>query len=363
MMGWYLAIKDIRDFCRADKRIFNRLLLGMIVCSFVMNFAYSFARYRGDLFSVNIGERVPLYRIENPQMIEMEQVSCILNELENETDIPEVVSVSCIANGPKGMRVAGSTELTSKNAKLTGSWEEGYALPISKDETKACAVNRTYLDYGERLKMTGQTFELNGEEYVIRGVYESLTGAADIVIYLQEFQKEYQSCNAFWIIFEENLNAKQMSCFVNIVKNYVEHGSIKEPDLTGGMGTMVTLSHMFQYSIFLVLLVIFLASIMQYWYEVNRPTYAVYWITGAKMRSILGVVFCETLLLSVGSYVIGFLLWLTVRQFVLGRMRLEMVDLVLGFALFYGTLSVLGICNMAHICRKFSAETALDEIG
>ena len=80
------------------------------------------------------------------------------------------------------------------------------------------------------------------------------------------------------------------------------------------------------------------------------------------MRSILGVVFCETFILSVVSYIIGFFLWLIVRLIVMQRMRLEEFDLLLGFGLFYGTLTVLGIINMAHICKKITIETALTEI-
>ena len=53
-MVWYVAVKDIINFYRTEKHVFIWLIISMIVCSFVINYSYAFARYRGNLYDENM---------------------------------------------------------------------------------------------------------------------------------------------------------------------------------------------------------------------------------------------------------------------------------------------------------------------
>lgn len=352
-MVWYVAVKDIINFYRTEKHVFIWLIISMIVCSFVINYSYAFARYRGNLYDENMGENLPVYKIFSSDNIDFSTLENIFSDFENE-NISDVTAVSCMTNTKNGIRIVGSTELSPNNFKLTGAWVEGYASKIDSEQQNTCIVNESLLSYDGRLKMTGETYSIDGEDFVIGGVYESLNNTADLVIFLDKFKEKYKCFDEIWITFEEQLNSEQQQRMESVIKKYIEHRNIVFPEKTSETAQMITLSNQMQYSIFIVLLVTFLASIIQYWYDVNISTYTIYWITGASIKNILCVVLGETFILCTSSYIIGLLLNAISRQIVTKNAPLTVNDVVLGFSVFFGTMLVFGIINMIRICRTFS---------
>lgn len=354
-MLWCIALKDISAFLNKERKVFFGLLAGMVTAAFILNYSYSFARFRGEMYDQAWGSDIPIYRISSTIPVKLSEFEKVLSDFK-EAGLPETVSISCRTSTADGKRIAGTTEITPNGAWLTGTWTEGYAVSVSPDDKNACAVSDRLLSYDGRLKMTDEVFTLDSEEFIIRGVYETFAGfgEADIVIFLEKYKEKYGVFNDIWITFDEHLSEKEQQTFENLVKKYVEHGSIHWPQKSTEDAEMVTRSHQLQYSIFIVLLVVFLASILQYWYDVNLPAYTVYWLIGAKNRRILGIVFCETLLLCGSSYVVGLLLNAVCRLVFTKNAPLTISDMALGFGIFFGTMLIFGLINMVRLCRTFS---------
>lgn len=354
-MIWYVTLKDIFNFFKSERIVFIWLIVSMITGSFILNYSYAFARYRGDLYDYNMGTDTPVYKISSSDKVALSVFDAVFSDFED-AGLPEVVSVTCLTCAENGMRVAGSAQISPEDFPLTGLWVEGYALPISADTRDACVVEESMLSYGNRVKMTGETFSLDEEDFVICGVYESFGGAADVVIFMDRYKEKYGCFDDIWIVFQEKLDENEQQMFETTIRKYIEHGSITYPDISGGAGEMITVSHQLKYSVLMVLLVVFLASIIQYWYDVNISTYTVYWMTGASNRKILGVVFCETLLLCTGTYVTGLILNALFRLILTRNAPLTIGDVILGFSIFFGTMLVLSLVNMIRICRTFSVK-------
>lgn len=353
-MVWYVTLKDISAFFHKEKLVFFGLLAGMVTCAFVLNYSYSFARFRGEMYNQGKGAKLPVYRIACSSRMAYSDFEGAFSDFA-EAGFPDTVCVTCRTDTADGKEIAGTTEITSESAWLTGMWTEGYALPISADEKNACAVSDKLLSYDGRLKMTGETFHVDGEDFIIRGVYETFGfGEADIVIFLDRYREKYGVFDDIWITFDEILSEKEQKAFEDIIKKYMKHGSIHYPEMETEQGELIAKSNQLQYSIFIVLLVVFLASILQYWYDVNLPAYTVYWLTGAKTRKILGIVFCETLLLCGGSYVAGLLLNAVCRLVFTKNAPLTFSDMALGFGIFFGTMFIFSLIRMVQLSRTFS---------
>ncbi|MBQ9984175.1 MAG: hypothetical protein IJP29_06255 [Lachnospiraceae bacterium] len=300
-----------------------------------------------------MGADTPVYKISCSNKVLMSEFDEIISGMKDE-NFPDVVSCTCFINAENGMRIAGSTQISPKDFSLTGAWVEGYALPIPTDERKVCAVNERVLFYDERIKMTGELFEIEEEKFIIRGVYESFGGATDALIFIDTFKDMYGCFDSVWITFQEQLDEGEQQQFEKIVKQHIEHGSITYPKMSSDEGMMITASNQLQYSIFIVLLVLFLVSIIQYWYDVNISTYTIYWITGASNKKILAIVFCETLLLCISTFVVGLMFNAIFRTMLTRTAPLVLGDVVLGFGIFFGTMLMFSLINMIRICRTFS---------
>lgn len=352
-MIWYATLKDIRNFAKAEKTVFIWLIASMITVSFVLNYSYSFARYRGNLYDYNTGVTTPVYKISSSESIQISEFEKVVLDFDK-SDFPEVVSVTCFTTSESGMRIAGTSDLSSKDAFLTGLWVEGYAKQIPTSDEMACVVDESLLSYGNRVKMTGETFKLEQQDFIIRGVFESFVGSADILIHMDKYKEIYGNFDSIWITFKEELNDNQKQQFETVMKQCIEHGSITYPEMDSSTGDMIAASNRMQYSIFIVLQIVFLAAIIQYWYDVNISTYTIYWITGASTRKLLGIVFDEVLILCLGTYVIGLVLNALARLMFTTTAPLTPVDVALGFGLFFGTMLIFSLKNMVQLCKTFS---------
>lgn len=358
-MSWYIALKDIINFYKTEKSVFVRLILSMVICSFVMNYSYSFARYRGNLYDESMGVDIPVYKIYSHENLYFDEFENILSDFKN-VNLPDVTKISCMSNTNDGIRIAGSTDISPKDFNLTGAWTEGYSTAL--EGSNICAVNADLLSYDEsHIKMTGEKYKIDNEDYIIGGVYESLGGAADIIISIDKYKEKYGYFDEIWITFAKNPNKDEQKKMEDIIKKYVASGTIYSPEISSNAGEMITLSNQFQYSIFIVLLIVFLASLIQYWYDANIATYTIYQITGASVKKILRIVFSETFLLSTVCYLGGLLLNALVRLIFTENAALTANDIILGFSIFWGTMLLLCLANMIRVCRTFSINNIWSE--
>lgn len=346
MKIWQISMADIKAFSNKDKLVFCGLLFGMIISSFVINYAYSFARYRGEIYSHSTGEDIIIYKIYSDEGINMSVIDKLISDLDlNEKKADITLFGSSLAN----IRVAGVTDLS--NNLLGGIWTEGYYTKISPDDNNPCVINSELLSYNEKLKMIGESYRLDDFVCEIKGVFEPIGNKADIIIHTDLFRKLYKDTSEFWIQFDTPLSVEEESAFQEAIKNNIKHGTMILPEKDASGGDMITKSNQLQYSIFLILLVVFLALIIQYWYEKNTAVYTVYWMVGANAGDLLKIVACEIILLCVPTYVIGILLNVISRLFFNRNAEMMQKDFALGFGIYLGTILILSLINMYNIYR------------
>lgn len=344
-----IALKDTAAFFRCEKRVFVWLIACMTCGAFVLNYSYTFARWYGGMYEYNTGADIARYKISGSgKSVDADEM---FYRIQN-GGFPELTEYQFFTSSA-GHKVAGSSVLTRSSGAYTGVWVEGYSKPIEHDKS-AVAVSDSLLEYGDRMKMTGETFTLDGEDFKIRGVYESSPwGTADAVIFADKFLEKYRSFDALWLTFSERLNGEQTARLKQLLGEYADV-RITEPPEPGSSGEPYTRACLIQYSAIVVLLVVNLTSLMKYWQKVNLPTYTVYWINGATSGTVMAAAMCEALLLCVPTYLAGLLANFVSRQFSSWKVELTANDLLLGFGIFFGTFALFTLINTARICRNFN---------
>lgn len=322
----------------------------MICGSFVLNYSYSFAQYRGDVYEYNSGEAVARYKINGNSTVT--SASEILEKL-SAGNFPKVDNYQLFGKSESGYTVVGSSYISENSSSFTGIWKEGYAAEI-ENMGNVCAVNSELLDYGERLKMTNEKFTLDGNEYTIRGVFESIKANTDVVIFADNFIDKFDRFNSLWITFSERLNEKQTAEFESIIKTGIESGSLSYPPEPGAVSSDIVKSNKIQYTAIIIMLEICLVSLIKYWQFVNLPAYTIYWINGATNRKIMCVALCESLLLCVLTYFVGLGINAVSRRLFSFSSALTISDILIGFGIYFGTFAIFTLINTANICKQFS---------
>lgn len=350
-MVLYITLKDIVSFYHKEKKVFIWLLICMICGSFVMNYSYSFARYRGEMYEKNSGKAMACYRIDcNAQT---SSADGIISQL-NESNLPEIKHFQLFTKSKNGNTIVGSSFISAYSSSFTGVWREGYASDIENTGANICAVNSNLLDYGDRLKMTGSMFDLDGEEFEVKGVFENSDTSTGVVIFADKFIKKYNNFNSLWITFSQRLSQSQSAEFERIVKLNIEGGSLTFPPEPGTIGADVVKSNELQYTAIVIMLMICLVSLIKYWQSVNLPTYTIYWINGATNGKIISVAMCESILLCGATYLVGLGLNVLFRPLLSRSVSLSPNDIFIGFGTFFGTFSIFTLINTAKICKRFS---------
>ena len=236
---------------------------------------------------------------------------------------------------------------------LTGEWCEGYYSEFEHTGENICAVNVDMLDYGERMKMTGETFTLDGEEFIIKGVFDNWRIDTGVLIFADKFAEKYGRLDSFRVTFKERLTEKQERELVSIINENIPNARITYPPAPGETGSGVVKTNELQYSAIIIMLVVCLVSLIKYWQAVNLPTYTIYWINGATNGTVMRVALCESLLLCVSTYLTGLGLNALLRNFLTRAAPLTLMDIGIGFGIFFGTFAVFTLVSTAKICKQF----------
>lgn len=353
-MVWYITFKDIASFFNSQKKVFIWLVICMICGSFVLNYSYSFARYRGDLYEYATGADIPRYKVNG--ISKGEDAKEILSEIRPEIrngDFPEIRDYQLFGKSNDGLLIVGSSFISQNSASFTGTWSEGYYNKIPNGLDRVCAVNIDLLDYGERLKMVGEAFVLDGEEFTIKGVFAPFRNNNDIIILADKFLEKYDDADSLWLTFEQRLNETQSRELEQIIREKIPTAAILPPPEKGTEGAQTVKSNQLQYSAIIILLVVCLVSLIKYWQSVNLPAYTIYWINGAANSRIMQVAACESLVLCSATYLIGLGLNVLSRQFFTRNSPLTLNDILIGFGIFFGTFALFTLINTAKICKQF----------
>ena len=346
----YITLKDIKAFFISEKKVFIWLLICMIGGAFVLNYSYSFARWRGEMYEIAVEADVPRYKICAEAL--SADADTLLKELAAD-GFPEIKNYQFFGESDEGLNVVGSSFISKSTGAFTGFWSEGYRYNFERSETNACAVNINLLDYGERFKMTGEPFTLDGEGFTIRGVFETVGYGCNIVIFPEKFIEKYDRVSEVWITFTKMLDDSESIRFKNLVRERFPGCGITEPPEPGVEGADMVKSNELQYSAIIIMLVVCLVSLIKYWQSVNLPAYTVYWINGATNGIIIGVALCESLLLCGSTYLIGLGLNAVSRLFMTKTAPLTPNDILIGFGIFFGVFAVFTLINTVRICGQF----------
>ncbi len=349
-MAWYIAFKDIAAFFRSEKKVFIMLLLFMISGSFVLNYSYSFARYRGDIYEYNSGARAERYKIRGASSTASAKI--ILEQI-SDGDFVDVKDYQLFGRSDDGTVVVGSSFISEHSSAFTGSWTEGYYSEIENTGNPVCAVNGKLLDYGERLKMVGETLTLDGEDFIIKGVFKPWLNDTDIVIFADRFTQKYNELDEMWITFEQRLSDVQRAQLESIVKANIPGVSMTYPPEPGEVGADIVKSNQLQYTAVIIMLVVCLASLIRYWQSVNLSAYTIYWLGGAANSQIMKAAACEALILCTVTYLAGLGLNAVSRNLFSRNSPLTINDVLVGFAIFFGTFALFTLINTSKICREF----------
>lgn len=349
-MIWYITLRDMFSFYKTQKTVFIWLLICMVSGSFVLNYSYSFARYRGKIYEYNSGDVVLRYKINNAS--QTKDCAAIIDQI-IQSDLPEIKDYQIFKRSGDGLMVVGSSFISENLSSFTGVWREGYVSAIENTGENVCAVEIGLLDYNGRLKMTGETFVLDGEEFKIRGVFETLENNSGIVIFADKFMDKYKECDSLYITFSRYLSEEQRTKFERIVKTNTKNGTLIYPPEPGTLGMHIVKLNELQYTAIIIMLVICVVSLIKYWQTVNLPAYTVYWINGATTGKIICVALCESLSLCVSTYMIGLALNMAARRLLTFGAALEMNDIVIGFLSFFGTFAIFTLINTVKICKDF----------
>lgn len=352
-MVWYIAFKDIASFFHSQKKVFIWLVICMICGSFVLNYSYSFARYRGDLYEYMTGADIPRYKVKG--ISKVSEAEEILSEISG-GDFPEIRDYQIFGKSNDGLTIVGSTFISQSSSSFTGTWSEGYYNEIPNGLDNVCAVNIELLDYGGRLKMVGESFVLDGEEFTIKGVFKPYSNNNDVVILADKFLEKYDNADnvdGLWLTFEQHLNEAQSQKLEQIIRDKIPGAAISYPPEKGAEGAQTVKSNQLQYSAIIILLVVCLVSLIKYRQSVNLPAYTIYWINGAANSRIMQAAACESLTLCLTTYSAGLGLNVLSRHFFTRNSPLTLNDILIGFGIFFGTFALFTLINTAKICKQF----------
>lgn len=352
-MVFFITLKDIAAFLRSEKKVFIWLIICMVSGSFVLNYSYSFARYSGALYEQALGADRARYRINTASSTYAAEE--ILRQIP-ESGFPEIDSYQFLGRSrgsDSGYLVIGSSYIYGDNmGDLTGIWDEGYYAEIENTGENIIAVNFEMLDYGERLKMTGETFLLDGEEFIIKGVFGNWQMNTGAVIFADKFLEKYEEFDSFRLTFKERLSEEQERELIGIINKNIPNAVVICPPAPGEAGSDAVKTYELMYSVIVVMLVVCLVSLIKYWQTVNLPAYTVYWINGAANSTIMRVALCESLLLCAFTYLAGLGLNALLRDVLSGTAPLTLIDISIGFGIFFGTFAVFTLINTAKICKQ-----------
>lgn len=347
----YITLKDIRAFFASEKKVFIWLLICMIGCAFVLNYSYSFARWRGAMYEYSVEADVPRYKISG--RAPSEQADRLVKNLDAD-GFPELKSYQLFGKSDGGLNIVASSFISRSTGTFTGFWSEGYRYNFERTEALACAVNIERLDYGERLKMTGEPFSLDGEEFTIRGVFENVWNNTDVVIFPEKFLEKYDEVSEVWVTFSERLDDAQFLRLEELVSEMSRNCGIRKPPEPGVEGADTVKSNQIQYTIIVIMLVVCLVSMIKYLQEKNLAAYTVYRINGATDGVIIGVALCEAALLCGFAYLVGLGLNALSRLFMTKTAALTWGDILFGFGIFFGVFAIFTLINTVKICKRFN---------
>ena len=349
-MIWYITLKDIKAFYQSEKMVFLWLVVCMICGSFVLNYSYSFARYRGEIYEYNSGASIARYQVNG--ITQTKNFNEIVEQIPD-SDFPKIDDYQLFSTTSEGYIVVGSSFISERSAAFTGLWKEGYATEISQADTNACAVDSKLLEYNERLKMVGEKMIIDNDEFIIRGVFEGSINS-DIVIFADRFKEKYDSFQKMWITFSHRLNEEQEKEFIRIIEEKIPDCKIIAPPVKGTVGSDIVKSNEIQYTFIIIMLVICLVSIIKYWQTINTPTYTIYWINGATTSSIMLLALCESFVLCFLTYLLGLGLNALSRFFLTKNTLLNSFDIIIGFGVFFGIFTIFTLINTVRICKTFN---------
>lgn len=335
-MIFYISLKEIRAFFRQKKEVFLFMVICMISVSFVMNYAFSFNRYRVNEMEREVERLASVYTIKSERMTACGEIDKLKSELKAK-GLPEITETCLFARTSEGEEIVGSDFISRDSVALMEFWLESTDDILTGSGGNFCVVTERYFysahkDEGKYLKAVGEKLMIDNEEFEIKGVVEGFL-LSGFLIDLTKFREKYSSCDKITFAFSETLSSEQEEEFYGVVKEHIEHGGIQPPEWPEQAVSSLQNTNII-YAAIIILAIVCLVLMLEFWQDCNKTTYAVYWLNGATkfklvFSSVLGVI-----ILALLSYFAGLGLGAAAQLIFPLMSKLALDDIILGFSLY-----------------------------
>lgn len=335
----YITLKELCAFFRQKKEVFLFMVFCMISISFVMNYAFSFNRYRVNELKRDIEPFNSVYWITPDNEIPCSEIEKIKSELKA-NGFPEIIETYLLSKTSEGEEIVGADYIAKDSIALNEFWLESTDDILTGSGGNFCVVNEDYFGFGihkeeykGHIKVVGEKLMIDNEEFEVKGVVKGLTLKA-FLIDLTKFKEKYPFCCKATFVFSEALNSTQEEEFYGIVRKHIEHGNVQPLDWFDGSVSLLYNTNILQYTAVIILSIICLVSMLEFWQNCNRTTYAIYWLNGASKNALVASSILGILMIALGGYLIGLCLSVA-TQFVFPMLaKLAFDDIILGFSLY-----------------------------
>lgn len=349
----YISLKEICAFFKQKREVFLWLIFCMICISFAMNYAFSFSRFNSNRIYNFYEPRARIFEINCNEETDLGAVDDIKSELES-SGFPSVKETYLFKRFEDGREIIGA-DYIGKNADIflmEEAWIETDDEILASGKDNVCLIAEDSIDEINGLTVVGEKYEADGEEYVIGGVVRGFF-VETAMIPMDKFKEKYASCSRVDLVFSEKLSDEQTDELYAVVQKHIEHGGIKRYKQPETAALSSYSSNVMLYAAVVLLAVVCLISMLEFWQNCNKTTYAVYWLNGASKKKLAASSVLGIIMLALGGYLIGLCLS-AAAQFIFPMLTsLELTDIILGFSLyiicFIISGAVISIKNMNSI--------------
>lgn len=328
-----IVFNDVKNFICQKKYIFCVLIIGLIVASYSFSFFTAQSLHIIDLIDNHFGYSTKYYIGGKKDTIDYEKFKFLNNWIkENNLDNSKINIYSEMFLIHEGEQhndvciVVGTNNTKSNRIDFVGE------TMTEKDlaEEKNYILIEYYSHIVEQdVFLINKEIEIQDKSYTVKAIdkidvnknvysdcntkgyyvndYESRLSS--VAIPYTTFIKNGYNIYAIEIIFEQPLNEEQQNSFNNLINEKFSMYSLVRPIKTDSNNISNIKGELIEYSIMILLALINIMALFNYWIDKNWRNYMIYKLCGAKNRSIYFIITLESLIITIFTSIIGILLY------------------------------------------------------
>lgn len=382
-----IVFNDLKNFICQKKYIFCVLIIGLIVASYSLSFFTAQSLHIIDLIDTHFGYFTKYYIGGKKTIIDYEKFNSLNNWLKEnnlENSKINIYSEMLLLNEEADHKdicvVVGTNNTNSKRIDFIGEKMTEEDLIQERDyilvEYYSHIVEQDVFLINKEIKIENKTYtvkaidkiDINKNVYSdcntkghYMNDYESHLSAVAIP-YTTFIKDEYNIC-AIEVIFEQPLSQEQKNSFNNLVNENFGIYSFVQPIKTDSNNISNIKDELIKYSIIILLALINIMALFNYWIDKNWRNYIIYKLCGAKNISIYFIITLEALIITIFTSFIGILLYYSTIpllqkiyiSYVLSLKELICIQSIIVFLVFFLiNINIIQLFrrNLRHIGRR-----------